>query len=122
MIAGCVLQWHHDGLVPYIVFEGKTDHGDGEILHAQQWLARHLSVANPMDEMVKRSKLAERTFKRRFAQATGLTPIAYVQRLRIEDRSSGSNEPMLRWMRSAGASASRSKTHLQWTYSSDSLT
>src|SRR5690606_20408043 len=29
--------------------------------------------------------LAERTFKRRFVAATGLTPIAYVQRLRIED-------------------------------------
>jgi transcriptional regulator GlxA family with amidase domain len=34
---------------------------------------------------VRRSKLAERTFKRRFLAATGLTPIAYVQRLRIED-------------------------------------
>jgi transcriptional regulator GlxA family with amidase domain len=79
------LQWHHDGLAPYIVFEGKTDHGDAEILTAQQWLARHFSVANPVEEMIKRSKLAARTFKRRFAQATGLTPIAYVQRLRIED-------------------------------------
>lgn len=35
--------------------------------------------------MVKRSGLAERTFKRRFTRATGLTPIAYVQRLRVED-------------------------------------
>jgi len=34
---------------------------------------------------MKRSKLAERTFKRRFVNATGLAPIAYVQRLRIED-------------------------------------
>ena len=79
------LQWHHDGLTPYIVFEGRTDHGDGEILHAQQWLGRHFSVANPVDEMIKRSRLAERTFKRRFVHATGLAPIAYVQRLRIED-------------------------------------
>jgi transcriptional regulator GlxA family with amidase domain len=79
------LQWHQDGLAPYMVFEGKSDHGDGEILSAQQWLARHFSVAHPVEEMIKRSKLAERTFKRRFAAATGLTPIAYVQRLRIED-------------------------------------
>jgi transcriptional regulator GlxA family with amidase domain len=35
--------------------------------------------------MIKRSSLAPSTFKRRFAGATGLTPIAYVQRLRIED-------------------------------------
>jgi transcriptional regulator GlxA family with amidase domain len=79
------LQWHHDGLTPYIVFEGKTDHGDGDIQSAQRWLSDHFAVANPVEEMIKRSKLAERTFKRRFTKATDLTPIAYVQRLRIED-------------------------------------
>ena len=79
------LQWHQDGLTPFIVFEGRSDHGDGEIQSAQQWLGGHFSVANPVEEMIKRSKLAERTFKRRFASATGLAPIAYVQRLRIED-------------------------------------
>ena len=46
---------------------------------------QHFSVANPVDEVIKRSKLAERTFKRRFTHATGMAPIAYVQRLRIED-------------------------------------
>jgi transcriptional regulator GlxA family with amidase domain len=79
------LQWHQDGLAPYIVFEGRSDHGDGEIVSAQQWLSGHFSVAHPVEEMIKRSKLAERTFKRRFASATGMAPIAYVQRLRIED-------------------------------------
>jgi transcriptional regulator GlxA family with amidase domain len=79
------LQWHQDSLAPYIVFEGRSDHGDGEILSAQQWLEGHFSVASPVEEMIRRSSLAERTFKRRFAGATGLTPIAYVQRLRIED-------------------------------------
>jgi transcriptional regulator GlxA family with amidase domain len=79
------LQWHQDGLTPFIVFEGKVDHGDGEIRSAQEWLSRHFSVARPIEEVIKRSKLAERTFKRRFVSATGLPPIEYVQRLRIED-------------------------------------
>jgi transcriptional regulator GlxA family with amidase domain len=79
------LQWHQDGLAPYITFTGKSDHGDVEIEGAQRWLSTHFSVVNPVDEMIKRSKLAERTFKRRFTAATGLAPIAYVQRLRIED-------------------------------------
>src|SRR5690606_2582561 len=61
------------------------DHGDAQIQYAQAWLAEHFSVANPVEEMIKRSKLAERTFKRRFVSATGLTPIVYVQRLRIEE-------------------------------------
>jgi transcriptional regulator GlxA family with amidase domain len=79
------LQWHQDGLAPYITFEGRSDHGDAEIQAAQRWLSTHFSVANPVEEMIKRSKLAERTFKRRFTTATGMAPIAYVQRLRIED-------------------------------------
>jgi transcriptional regulator GlxA family with amidase domain len=79
------LQWHQDGLTPYIVFEGKRDHGDGDIQKAQQWLDNHFSVSHPVEAMIKGSRLSERTFKRRFTHATGLTPLAYVQRLRIED-------------------------------------
>src|SRR5690606_11347509 len=79
------LQWHHDGLTPYMSFEGRGGHGDAEIEAAQRWLEAHFSVANPVEEMIKRSKLAERTFKRRFRAATGMAPIAYVQRLRVED-------------------------------------
>ena len=79
------LQWHHDGLAPYIVFQGRTDHGDAAIAAAQAWLATHFSVASPVEEMVRRSGLAERTFKRRFRDATDFAPIDYVQRLRVED-------------------------------------
>jgi len=79
------LQWHQDGLAPYIVFDGHAEHGDGEIRRAQQWLRDRFSVAKPVEEMIRQSGLAERTFKRRFTRATGMAPIAYVQRLRIED-------------------------------------
>jgi transcriptional regulator GlxA family with amidase domain len=68
-----------------MVFEGKRDHGDADIKSAQQWLDTHFSVANPVQELIERSRLAERTFKRRFTDVTGLTPLSYVQRLRIED-------------------------------------
>jgi len=79
------LQWHQDGLAPYIVFEGRNDHGDQAVQAAQEWVAKQFSAANPLEEMVRRTGLTERTFKRRFTSATGLSPIAYVQRLRIED-------------------------------------
>ncbi|AWI61667.1 hypothetical protein AB395_00006490 (plasmid) [Sinorhizobium fredii CCBAU 45436] len=79
------LQWHQDGLAPYMTFEGRKDHGDLTIGAAQDWVATHFSVANPLEEMIRCTGLRERTFKRRFTGATGLSPIVYVQRLRIEE-------------------------------------
>lgn len=79
-----LLQWHVDGQAPYVVFEPPWDHGDGVVLGAQRWLDEHFSVAAPVEEMVRRSGLAGRSFKRRFTRATGLAPIAYVQQLRVE--------------------------------------
>jgi len=80
-----LLQWHVDGQAPYVVFETPTDHGDAVILDAQKWLSESFSVASPVDEMVRRSGLPERSFKRRFSKSTGYSPIAYVQNVRIED-------------------------------------
>jgi len=79
------LQWHQDGLAPYMLFEGRRDHGDAVVADAQDWLRVHFSVASPVDQMVVRSGLAERTFKRRFTDATGVSPLTYVQRIRIEE-------------------------------------
>ena len=79
------LQWHQEGLTPFMIFEGKSDHGDVAIQVAQQWLVENFAIANAVEKMIARSALAERTFKRRFTAATGITPIAYVQRLRIEE-------------------------------------
>jgi len=78
------LQWHREGLAPYIVFVPPRDHGDAAILGCQEWLDTHYSVASPVEEMTRRSGLAPRTFKRRFMKATGVSPISYVQHLRIE--------------------------------------
>lgn len=80
-----LLQWHEDGQAPYVVFTAPIDHGDGVVLTAQEWLSGHFAVAAPVEEMVQRSGLAERSFKRRFTKATGYTPIEYVQHLRVEE-------------------------------------
>ena len=80
-----LLQWHQDGQTPYLAFETSLDHGDAAVLDAQEWLAGHFSVANPVEEVVKRSGIPERSFKRRFTQATGYSPMAYIQHLRIQD-------------------------------------
>jgi transcriptional regulator GlxA family with amidase domain len=78
------MRWHDDGQSPYIGFAPPTGHGDAAVANVQAWLDRNFSMANPVEEMVKRSGVAERSFKRRFTQATGVAPLEYVQRLRIE--------------------------------------
>ena len=45
---------------------------------------------------MRRSGLAERTFKRRFTDATGFPPIDYVQRLRVEDAKRNARYSLLR--------------------------
>ena len=75
---------HSDGLAPFVVFEPRTDHSDGLVLRAQRWLEAHLAAPAPVEEMARRSGIPGRSFKRRFRNATGLAPIEYVQRLRIE--------------------------------------
>jgi transcriptional regulator GlxA family with amidase domain len=78
-------QWHADGQSPYVVFEPVTDHGDAAIHKTQSWLARHFSVANPIEQAARISGIPARSFKRRFKNATGYAPIDYVQRLRVEE-------------------------------------
>jgi transcriptional regulator GlxA family with amidase domain len=79
------LQWHNDGQAPYLVFELAIDHEDAIIRDVQVWLSEHFSIAAPIIEMVKQSGIPERSFKRRFSKATGYSPIAYVQHLRVDD-------------------------------------
>jgi transcriptional regulator GlxA family with amidase domain len=80
-----LLQWHTDGQAPYVPFDAPSEHGDAIVLAAQEWLRTGYAVAAPVTELVERSALPERTFKRRFARATGYSPIAYVQRVRVEE-------------------------------------
>jgi transcriptional regulator GlxA family with amidase domain len=79
-----LMQWHRDGQAAFQVFDPPTNHGDGAIAAAQRWIADNVAVANPVEQMVEHSGLTARTFKRRFKAATDETPIAYVQRLRVE--------------------------------------
>jgi transcriptional regulator GlxA family with amidase domain len=77
-------EWHRDGQAAFQVFNPPTDHGDAAVLAAQRAIAENYAAAAPVEEMVRWSGLAPRTFKRRFKAATSHTPIAYVQRTRVE--------------------------------------
>src|SRR6185503_3748923 len=49
------------------------------------WIADHYPEPSPVAAMVRLSGLPERSFKRRFEQATGMSPLEYVHTLRLEE-------------------------------------
>lgn len=78
-------QWHRDGQLPYASMVQNVNHGDGVILRCQQWLAQNYQRQDIIAELVGESGLPKRSFDRRFRAATGYSPLAYVQTLRIEE-------------------------------------
>jgi transcriptional regulator GlxA family with amidase domain len=78
-------QWHRDGQLPYASMIANVQHGDTVIQGCQAWLAQNYDRADIVAELVRRSGLPKRTFDRRFRAATGYSPLAYIQALRIEE-------------------------------------
>jgi transcriptional regulator GlxA family with amidase domain len=58
---------------------------DELIARCQLWAASNYRIESPVAQMVSLSGLPERTFKRRFTQATGMSPLDYVHTLRLEE-------------------------------------
>ena len=69
---------------PYMAFYSQKAHQDDAIRKAQTWLEGHYADPVTIDEVAVVAGLGTRTFKRRFKEATGETPIGYLQHLRIE--------------------------------------
>ena len=80
-----LLQWHSLGQQPYANLTLSLQHEDSVVASCQEWLALNYDEANPVTAMVERTGLPERTIKRRFAKATGVSPLDYVHNLRIEE-------------------------------------
>lgn len=59
-------------------------HPDEDIVQAQIWLQQHLQRDIVLSEVAKKFNMSVRTFNRRFKDATGKTPLNYVQELRID--------------------------------------
>jgi len=67
----------------YARFVPRMTHGDEPILKAQHWLAARETKAISVRDMAAQVGMEERTFQRRFKAATAMTPIEYVQHLRV---------------------------------------
>lgn len=70
--------------VRYMPSLGKRRHSDTEIKLLQDRLEAHCDQALSLDEMAALIHVSVRTLQRRFLAATGMTPVQYMQAVRIE--------------------------------------
>lgn len=63
--------------------EPDSSHRDETVVEAQQWLQERLGQPVSMANLARHLGLTSRTLNRRFRQATGMSPQAYLQSLRI---------------------------------------
>lgn len=61
----------------------KTQHSDDSIAQAQEWLHENFYRPFPLAAPARRVGMSLRNFVRRFKQATGDTPLIYLQKLRV---------------------------------------
>ena len=80
-----LLKWHDEGQLPYATLLRSAPHADSVVGDCEHWLACHFPDDDAIQQVVARSKVPERTLKRRFKAATGSTLIERLQVLRVEE-------------------------------------
>ncbi|MCB2185624.1 MAG: helix-turn-helix domain-containing protein [Deltaproteobacteria bacterium] len=79
-----VLAEGRDSQTPYAIFDFQKRHADREILAVQTWLEDNHAGRVVVEDLAPRFGMSPRNLKRRFKRATGDTPLAYLQRCRVE--------------------------------------
>lgn len=68
----------------FSIFNGHKKHDDELILKAQAYMEQHYQEKISIKNLSTQYNLGRRNFDRRFIKATGLTPLDYLQRVKIE--------------------------------------
>ena len=68
----------------FSIFTAHKQHADSEMLVIQEYIEQNYSATISIDILADKAAMTGRTLIRRFKNATGLTPIDYLQMVRIE--------------------------------------
>ena len=69
---------------PFAIFTGQKKHSDEVILRAQAYMEKHYPQKISVEFLAEKFHLGRRNFDRRFIKATGMTPLDYLQRVKVE--------------------------------------
>lgn len=70
---------------PYAGFVFSGNHGDPMVMEVQKKMEAHYKETLDYDRLAGECRMSRRSLERRFRQATGVTPLVYLQQLRIEN-------------------------------------
>jgi transcriptional regulator GlxA family with amidase domain len=79
-----VLAMDRRAQTPYEYFRGAKDHGDLLMIKAQAWLEKRTTQTVDYNQLAQNFRMSRRSMERRFKQATGMSPLSYLQKLRVE--------------------------------------
>lgn len=68
----------------FSIFNGHKKHTDDVVLNAQIFMEENFQDKISIEELASNFGVGRRTFDRRFIRATGITPLDYVQRVKME--------------------------------------
>ena len=68
----------------FMLFKGQKEHGDEEILLAQDFIENNYNEKMTVDVLADKYAIGRRSFERRFKKATNNTVVEYIQRIKIE--------------------------------------
>jgi len=80
-----LLKWHGEGQLPYETLVRNDPHADSVVRTCEKWLKDHLREQGTIPRVVELANIPERTLKRRFKIATGLSLIDHLQNRRVEE-------------------------------------
>ena len=69
---------------PFVIFNRQKSHVDQSISQVQQYIEQHFAEPITVGGLANQFAFSRRNFIRRFKDATGNTPIEYIQRVRME--------------------------------------
>lgn len=74
---------------PFIVFEGLKEHPDMEIRSVQEYIENNIEEKVTVDYLADRCAMNRVNFSRRFKRATKISPVDYIQRVKMEAAKRG---------------------------------
>jgi transcriptional regulator GlxA family with amidase domain len=79
-----LMDWGREDQTPYALFQERRQHADGVIRKAQRFMLEHAARSDVLAGARAQTGLLDRTFQRRFRAVTGVSPVRYIQEMRIE--------------------------------------